>query len=506
MKINQKTLKFLAVAIILILVYFVSRLINLTALPIFTDEAIYIRWAQIAKNDSSWRFISLTDGKQPLLIWLTMVSLKFISDPLAAGRIVSVFAGFFSLIGIYFLAFELFKNKKIAFFASLFYLVSPFSLMYDRMALMDAWVGVFYIWSMFFAIRLAKKPQTETTFLLAMSLGGGVLTKTSGFLSIYLLPTTLLFFDYRKKSFFFRFAKWFFLVLLAVGISQVYYSVLRLSPWFHMIGQKDETFVYTFSDWLRHPLRFLDGNLNGLGNWLIGYLTIPLILLFLISLFLINKKFFEKVFLLIWFAAPFFALALFGKVLYPRFILFMTMPVLVLTAWSLEYLISLKLFKKKVIALLLILVFLTYPLYTDLKILFSIVTAPIPLADSGQYINDWPAGWGIREVVDILGKEAKDKKIAIYTEGTFGLLPYGVEIYLVNNPNVEIIGIWPIPHEPSAKMIESAKTKPTYYIANQFQDLSEHWKVKLLSEYQKGNRGDRTLRLYRFLGVNKIIP
>src|SRR5476651_1299417 len=102
-------------SIVIALLYFFLRLIFLTRLPIFTDEAIYIRWAQIALQDSSWRFISLTDGKQPLFVWAAMIILKFIHDPLLAGRLVSVFSGFFTMIGLFFLTYELFKNKTTAY-------------------------------------------------------------------------------------------------------------------------------------------------------------------------------------------------------------------------------------------------------------------------------------------------------------------------------------------------------------------------------------------------------
>ena len=74
-------------AISLIAIYLITRLYNLLGLPIFTDEAIYIRWSQIALQDASWRFISLTDGKQPMYVWLAMIFLRFVRDPLLAGRL-----------------------------------------------------------------------------------------------------------------------------------------------------------------------------------------------------------------------------------------------------------------------------------------------------------------------------------------------------------------------------------------------------------------------------------
>src|SRR3989344_9160310 len=102
--------------------YLISRLVNLSAIPIFTDEAIYSYWAQIALHDPINRFISLEDGKQPLFIWLGAIFQKFIGDPLIAMRLVSVFAGFGSLIAIYLLTKTLF-DKKIAILAVIFYII-----------------------------------------------------------------------------------------------------------------------------------------------------------------------------------------------------------------------------------------------------------------------------------------------------------------------------------------------------------------------------------------------
>src|SRR3989344_9242851 len=106
-----KSKRIILAGLFLIVLYFSTRLINLTILPIFTDEAIYIRWSQIALADQQQRFISLYDGKQPLFVWLNMLTLKLPVDPLIAGRLVSVLAGFASLIGIIALSWRLFGKK-----------------------------------------------------------------------------------------------------------------------------------------------------------------------------------------------------------------------------------------------------------------------------------------------------------------------------------------------------------------------------------------------------------
>src|SRR3989304_7919550 len=141
--------------------YLITRLIHLKRVPIFTDEAIYTYWAQVALHDPANRFISLEDGKQPLFIWIAAIFQQFIPDPLIAGRLVSVFAGFGSLVGIYFLARLLF-SEKVAKLAAFLYVILPFALLYDRMALFDSLLTMLGIWAVYFSLKMAKDQRFET--------------------------------------------------------------------------------------------------------------------------------------------------------------------------------------------------------------------------------------------------------------------------------------------------------------------------------------------------------
>jgi hypothetical protein len=106
--------------------YFLTRLINLEKFPIFTDEGIYINWAKTAWHDASMRFISLTDGKQPLQTWATIPFLKlFPNKPLFAGRLFSVFTGFFSLYFLSLAFFFFFLTKKRLFWVAFFISLPP---------------------------------------------------------------------------------------------------------------------------------------------------------------------------------------------------------------------------------------------------------------------------------------------------------------------------------------------------------------------------------------------
>lgn len=491
--------KILVISGIILILFFFSRLYNLTALPIFTDEAIYLRWAQIAKNDASWRFISLTDGKQPLFIWLVMVVMKFITDPLLAGRLVSVMAGLASMVGIYFLGTEVFKDKKVGLFSASLYLISPFSVFYDRIALMDTLVGTFAIWSLFLAIVLVRTLRLDVALILGAALGGGILTKTSGFFNIYLLPLTLLCFLWKEKKRWAKFLRWLGLTILAVIISQLFYAILRLSPLSYTITQKDTTFVFTVREWLSHPFTFFWGNLSGLWGWLTTYLTWPLVLLILASLIFgfwqkSRKSNFlkEKLLLFLWFLLPFVALAAFGKVIYPRFVFFMSLPLLVLAA---AFLVDLsRLIKRKLLFAALCILIFTQALYFDSQIIFNVINAPLPYNDRLQYLDDWPAGFGVKETVTFLQKEAADKKIFVGTEGTFGLFPASLELYLWDNKNIELKGYWPT-SKAFGDLTSKAKSQTTYFITKESEEINQP-AFNLLLAYPRG-KGKTHLKVYQ---------
>ena len=107
--------------------YFISRFTNLTSIPIFTDEAIYLRWSQIMSGDLHYLYLPLTDGKPPLFMWLVALGMKIapMVDPLFVGRATAVLLGALGLVGIYFTSNQLFKSKFVSKIAVLFYLIFP---------------------------------------------------------------------------------------------------------------------------------------------------------------------------------------------------------------------------------------------------------------------------------------------------------------------------------------------------------------------------------------------
>lgn len=311
------------------------------------------------------------------------------------------------------------------------------------------------------------------------------------------MPFTLLLFDFKKSHFVKRLLRFALLAGFASLVSYGIYNVLRLSPLFEMIRAKNAIFVYPFSEWLTHPFTFFIGNLNGLFSWLTEYLTLPFIILILISLILIKKYFKEKLLLCLYFLLPFAALAIFGRVIFPRFIYFMSLYLLPLAAWGLNHVINEALrysqkknkFKTiKFAILVVVFVFIWYPGLVSYQFALNPTAAKIAKADNSQYVNSWAAGWGIKESVAYFKEKAKNQKIYIATEGTFGLLPAALEMYLVDDKNIIIKGYWPV-NDVSKEILDYAQKMPAYFVFYQKEhiDIPSTFPLKLLFQIRQGN-------------------
>lgn len=455
-------------------IYFASRLANLTLIPIFTDEAIYLRWSQIISGDLKYLYLPLTDGKPPLFMWLVALLMKFLPgfDPLLVGRLVSVGAGFLGMLGVYFLARQLFASKITAYLAVIFYLICPFTFFYDRFALADTLLSAFGVWSLGLGVFLVRTQRWLVALILGLVLGLGWLTKTPALFFLVLLPLLVLL---KPKNL----VKFAIQLSLAWIIARGIYSLLFFLPQAYVISLKSYEFVVPLAEFLKQPFQFFAGNLRTLSWWEIQYLTWPVVVIILISLAKISRP---KIILLAYFLSLFLFMGFFNKVIYPRFLLMFTPMLLVLAAAALAE------FKKPYSWLALVVV-LVLPIYTNLKVLTDPVKAPIADTDSTQYLNSWSAGWGIKELNTFFTQETKKyPKITVGTEGTFGLMPYGLELYQDEHPNLEIKPYWPVPEDLPPGL--------DYFIIYQRDSAPASWPVELVAKYQAGSSQD-AMRLYK---------
>ena len=272
----MKKFKSVLPVFLLALFFFTAfRLINLNSIPVFVDEAIYVRWSQVMRAEPTLRFLPLSDGKQPLFMWLTIPFLKLVSDPLIAGRLISVAAGLGTLIGLSTLSFLLFNSFVVPAISALLYAVIPFTMFFDRMALVDSLLAMFGVWSLVFSLSFARSHRTDMAMLAGFAIGGGLLTKSPAiFFYLWLLLCFVFPLNYislRKDA-----KKILLGLVFIIVISQGMYAVLRLGPGFGLIGSRNQDYVFSLKEVIAHPLNPSWGNLKTTLNWFWLLFTPPL--------------------------------------------------------------------------------------------------------------------------------------------------------------------------------------------------------------------------------------
>ena len=362
------------------------RLYNLTTIPVFVDEAIYIRWSQVMAAVPSLKFLPLTDGKQPLFMWILMLFVRKLSDPLVAGRLISVFSGAASALGVYFLTSLLFKSKKAATLALIFWAVSPFALFFDRLALVDSLLAATGVWTFYFAVLAMKRRSYKFAVVSGVILGLAMLTKSPALFLLILVPSTWLFVErsrgYLKNAVI-------TVIILVIGFGM--YNVLRLDANFHLLASRNFDYVYPYGHILSSPLDPLKGHLGGIWNYFVELAPLGLTLLIVLSILANIKKFpRETIFLVILGIAPILVVAEYSKVVTARYILFV-LPFLITMAGAV---VLARVKTLKVVGTLAIIIFFAQSAYVDTKLLTDVYAAPLPQGERSGYLEELDRGAG----------------------------------------------------------------------------------------------------------------
>ncbi len=475
---------------LLIALFIFTRIYHLNKLPIFADEAIYVRWSQVMRAEPTLRFLPLQDGKQPLFMWLTIPFLKLISNPLIAGRTVSVLSGLVSLMGILFLGclLELHKNEIVL--LGLFYIWTPFVFFFERMALVDSLLSAFGIWAFNLSLLLHKTERLDVAMLLGFVLGGGLLTKSPAKLFVILSLLSVIGLSLKKLSLV-KLIKKGGLLAVSLFIAFMMYNILRLGPNFHMVGLRNQDYIWSFSELIKNPFRSLSSNLINSWRYYSHYLTWPLFILALIG---IGKSIFKSLknknltlfILLAWLIVPLFSFSALAKTFTARYLLF-TVPVLIpflVYGWKCVAKIVPVQFHFLPLILLFVCPFLfVYHLWHDP------VKANLPQDERAGYLQDWTAGWGLREISQYLTSQPKDKNILVGTEGYFGTLPDGLQIYVQDEQNINVIGVGlPIKDIPEQLKESREAGNDVYLVVNKSRFTMDDWEesgLKIINQFPK---------------------
>ncbi len=490
--------------VFLVLVFsFLIRVVKLSYWPIFADEAIYIRWAQVMRSEVNLRFLPLSDGKQPLFMWLVIPFLKIFQDPLFAGRLLSVISGTASVLVVFLIALFLFKEKKVALFASLIASILPFFVFFDRKALVDSLLLFFGLCLFLFSFLAFSRKRFDFVLLAGFSLGGALLTKSPALFFSLLLPTFLLFFDFKKsKKLSFRqvFLALFYLsVIYAVGY--LFYNILRLGPNFHLLASRNMDYVFPFLHVFQNPLDPFLSHIKDIFIWFFYFGILFILPLFLLGFCFGLKKYRKEVLVLFfWFLFPLLVQAEYARVFTARYILFTIPFFLIISSLSLRFANRYKFIFFPFFGL-----FIVFSLFQNFRFIFNPNKSFLPRNERSGYLEEWSAGTGIREVsvylVDFYRKEKRE--ILVGTEGYFGTLPDGLQVYLNDYPQIKVAGMGiNFNNVPEGLVTSAGSGTPTFFVVNSSRAKIEDLKnLELLAEYPKAKKKDGSFEKLLFYRV-----
>lgn len=480
---------------VLIVAYLITRLINLDQFPIFTDEGIYIHWAKIAWKDAAWRFISLTDGKQPLHTWGMIPFLKLFPDNLLlGGRLFSVLTGFVSLTGLFLFLSYVF-SKRTGYIGAIFYIFTPMFMFYDRMALADSAVNAGFIWILFGTVLLIQTLRLDVALLLGMVSGFALLAKSSTqmFMGLGIFAPILLKVK-KQKRFVKNTANYFVLYLVAMAIAFVIYNVQRLTPYLHYVAEKNNTFVMTFQEFSKNPSAVLFSNIPIIPVYVASEMAYVLAFIGLAGFYFMYKRHKRMaMYLAIWIILPFIAIAALAKVIFPRYIMFfatlLTIPAAVLMSEV----------KDKRVPIVLGAVYVASIAYFNYTIWFDNKNIPFPPVDRGQYVESFNAGWGIKDMITFSREKAKDRPVILVAEGNFGVIADMLESSLaMSDTNISVRGYWPLDLAQLKENQAALVDHNVFVVFSHREEFPADWPIRLIKKYPKPG-GKYNYYLYELL-------
>lgn len=427
--------KTIILTLLILLTYFLLRTLNLGLLPINNDESTYIRFGLHQLKEPDHRPYSLFIGKEPLLPYLYAVFGTGFGNLLLGARWVTILFGLLALAGLYLFTKTLF-GKRAAFFTSFFYCIAPFTVFFDRLALLDSPVSVIAIWSLYFTYLLLQKAKWRYAVALGALMGIGLWIKTSDVFYIFLplISYGISFFTNGDTAFIK--AKMFG---AALGIALIVFLPLFSNPLYAVHMQLLQQYTYPWYSVFLFPVSIWWNNFLELIEWLFFYLTPPLFLLAAGSLIIFRKQK-NILLLLLWFYLPFVYEMLYDKLFASRHVLLLTVPLFIFAGYGMEKLWQ----KRQIAAFLLGVVILAWTLFSD----FVMISSPQQYAslfvdrayiDMRGYSHGWPSGYGIPEAVNYLKQQARTQRIIVVIRNDHGNPEDAIVAYLDYQPRIILV-------------------------------------------------------------------
>jgi hypothetical protein len=423
----------------LLALYLAARLRGLGLLPIFLDETLHVRWALLlAEGQRSWD--ATWKWGRALTIWLSALVSPWSSDLLRANRLVSVALGAVTLWAAFEIARRLF-GPRVALLAGLFYVLCPFTLFHDRMALTEAGLAAFSALALLCGIRVAENGSRAAAVVAGVALVGAVLVKAIGVLALPVPALAVLVLGPLRKR------------LLPLAL--VYAVGLPPSVWAFRRFAATENAQHMAELFTGGGGAFASRLTTALaegGGWLWTWCTPPLVVLALAGAVLAVLRRDRRGLLLAFLSAyPLVAFSVALTWRMPRYLLPAAVPLLVLAAAALDELASRLCARAPtatreqvsgwVLAAAAVLS-LVPALRFDRLLWTDPAQAPMPEADRFQYVLGWPSGYGVRDTERLVREELASHPhgvtVVVHANRFQNLrvTPYALSLAFVREPRV----------------------------------------------------------------------
>lgn len=408
------------------LVYFFTRIINLPLLPVFNDEAIYIDWGQKMLATGNF-FLSLADGKQPLLMWIFGLMANIFPDPLFGARLVSVIFGFLSLLAIYKISKQYFSHS-VAVISVVLYITSPLFLFFDRQALMESALTALSLWSLYYLHQLLTTAKIKYTVYLGLLWGIGMSLKSS--FSVFVITSLVILFLAVEKSLSDK-VKWFFLIS---PIMLIIIIPLLLQPEFSQIITLNSRFAYTLDELLTFPLAAWQKNIQSIID--ITFWQTLFILGILIPIAII-KLFAKTKILVLWYLLGLLIYLFSTKSASTRYLISFLPLGLIFVSYLLTRL-------PKKFSLPLLATSLVWFVYLDFQLLFQplsyfrFLAKVTPFSQAETYTGTFTSGFGVKPAIDYVLNQTRGSHAIVGTRLDAGNPENSVFFYLSKHPQIKV--------------------------------------------------------------------
>ena len=364
------------------------------------------------------------------------------------------------------------------------------------MALVDSMLAMFGIWSLYLGVLTAQTLRLDYAMLTGFALGGAYLTKSPGIFFLALLPTTILAAKWKdnKHSNLNQVGKliglWSVSWIIGLGL----YNILRLGPEFHMLAIRNKDYVYSFADFFKHPFDPLRPHMGDIQSWFWNLLPATTLGAAVFGIVASFKKSWKMVLLLLaWCLGPLFVEAALAKVFTARYVLFTATPMFILAGAGAAFA------AKKIKTLTVVGLLGAMPLTINYLLLTAPEKAPLHKNERAGYLEEWTSGTGIREIAKYIKAEKiknPEQNIVVGTEGYFGTLPDGLQIYLSDIPGIVVRGVGVTIFDVDSSLIDAKKAgNRVFLVVNSTRFKIENPELKglvLVNQYLKAKRSNGT--------------